>query len=67
VRFVRTAQAVHLLDGLFGTEGLTCGPCHCSETWGEKLVGGDGAILVADGISSGLCQSVLTRIRLGVE
>jgi hypothetical protein len=48
-------------------EGLTCGPCCCKEAWGEKSVNDVGAILVTDGISLGLCQPVLARIRLVVE
>jgi hypothetical protein len=49
------------------TEGSTCGP-HCRNVaWGEKCDGGGGAVLIADGISSGPCQPVLAQTRLGVE
>jgi hypothetical protein len=34
---------------------------------GEKSVGGDGADLAVDGVSSGLYHSVLARIGLGVR
>jgi hypothetical protein len=34
---------------------------------GQKSVGGGGAILVMDGVSSDLYRSVLARTRLGVE
>jgi hypothetical protein len=48
-------------------EGSACGPhCH-SKAWGEKSVGGGGAILVTNGISSGLCRPVLAQTGLGVE
>jgi hypothetical protein len=38
-----------------------------SEAWDEKLVGGEGASLAADGIAMGLCRPVPARTGLGVE